>query len=83
MAFKNQQGTKPNKRKRDTKTNDGGGKFSPKKKLKSPSNDQQNKGFKKKFDSKASGKPKFDKSDAAQNVPKTKRELRIQAKVNV
>ncbi|KAK9059426.1 hypothetical protein SSX86_022046 [Deinandra increscens subsp. villosa] len=82
MAFKNQHGSEPNKRKRiagGTKGGDGG-KFSPKKKLKTQSNDQQNKGFKKKFDSKAAGKPKFDKSDAANNVPKSKRELRIQAK---
>ncbi|KAL8263985.1 hypothetical protein R6Q59_022115 [Mikania micrantha] len=82
MAFKNQKGGESNKRKRITGATKGGdgGNFTPKKKLKTPSNDQQNKGFKKKFDAKVPGKPKFDKSDAAHNVPKTKRELRIQAK---
>ncbi|XP_024958712.1 pumilio homolog 24 [Cynara cardunculus var. scolymus] len=88
MAFKNQQGDQSNKRKRipgGTKGGDGG-KTSQKKKLKTPSNDQSNKGFKKPFSSskhhhgKADGKPRFDKSDTAQNVPKTKRELRLQAK---
>ncbi|MFS7892469.1 putative armadillo-like helical, CPL domain, pumilio domain-containing protein [Helianthus anomalus] len=74
MALKNQKGSESNKRKTVTGATKGG----DKKKLKtSSSNDQQNKPFKKKFDA---GKPKFDKPDASNNVPKTKRELRIQAK---
>ncbi|XP_076920659.1 pumilio homolog 24-like [Bidens hawaiensis] len=78
MALKNQKNSESIKRKRTAKGTDGGGKFNPKKKLKPSSNDQQNKPFKKnKFDS---AKPKFDKQAAADNVPKTKRELRIQAK---
>ncbi|KAI7742993.1 hypothetical protein M8C21_032658 [Ambrosia artemisiifolia] len=72
MAFKNQ----PNKRKKLTGGTDAA-KPTPNKKLKTSSNDQQNKGFKKKFDSK---KPKFDKPDTTNNAPQTKRELRIQAK---
>ncbi|XP_076902120.1 pumilio homolog 24-like [Bidens hawaiensis] len=80
MALKNQKSSESIKRKRPTgpaKSTDGG-KFNPKKKLKPSSNDQKNKPFKKnKFDA---GKPKFDKPDATNNVPKTKRELRIQAK---
>lgn len=82
MAFKNQKDSQSNKRKRTPGVTKGGdaGKISPKKKLKTPSNNQPNKGFKKPFDSKAAGKPKFNKSDTAQDAPKTKRELRIQAK---
>ncbi|XP_023734090.1 pumilio homolog 24 [Lactuca sativa] len=99
MAFKNQKDSQSNKRKRipGATKGDDGGKFSPKKKLRTPSNNQPNKGFKKPFDSKAAGqsnkgfkkpfeskaaggKPKYNKSDTSQDAPKTKRELRIQAK---
>lgn len=102
MAFKNQKDSQSNKRKRipGATKGDDGGKFSPKKKLRTPSNNQPNKGFKKPFDSKAAGqsnkgfkkpfeskaaggKPKYNKSDTSQDAPKTKRELRIQAKVCV
>nr|GEV05758.1 pumilio homolog 24 [Tanacetum cinerariifolium] len=82
MAFKNKpDNNNNNKRKTFSKGGgDGGGngKFSPKKKFKSSSNDQPNKGFKKPFD----GKPKFNnnKPDMRNDGPKTKREIRIQSK---
>nr|XP_043628259.1 pumilio homolog 24 [Erigeron canadensis] len=92
MGFKKDSSSK--KRKTPTKGGGDGGKFSPKKKLKTPptSSDTttqqlKNKPFKKPFsktvggDGGGFGKPKFNnKQDVAHDAPKTKKELRIQAK---